>query len=194
MINRTGIANVESKDTDLLSRYRRGDDDAATALYVKYSKRLRAVARSNMSDDLKRRMDDEDVVQSVFRTFFRRATEGYFDAPDGDELWSLFLVIALNKIRRHGKYHRRQMRDVRTTQSIDGQVFETEDLTPLTLLELSIEELLKGLPPLKRRVVELRIVGHSVNKISQETDRCTRTVERILKQFRDMLSRQIHES
>ena len=191
--NRAGV-NVDSKDTDLLHRYRRGDDDAATALYVKYSERIREVARSNTSDDLKSRFDDEDVVQSVFRTFFRRAAQGYFDAPDGDELWNLFLVIALNKIRRHGKYHRRKMRDVRATRPIQGQVLETTDQAPLLLLELSIDELLSDLPPLKRHVVEMRIKGYGMDDIAKDANRCTRTVERILKQFRDMLSRQIHEN
>lgn len=195
VVNNSSHGNrVDQRDSVLLKRYRRGDDDAATALYIKYASRLRHLAKSNTSDDLKTRFDADDVVQSVFRTFFRRATEGYFDAPHGDELWNLFLVIALNKVRGHGKFHRRKMRDVGATRSIEDGVFASEDTTPLATLEMSIAELLDTLPERKRKIVELRIMGFSMEDIAKETKRCTRTIERTLKQFRDMLSRQIHDS
>ena len=189
-----GKLKLTSDDTSLLSRYRRGDDDAATALYVKYAARLRRIAAINTSNDLKSRFDAEDVVQSVFRTFFRRASEGYFDVPDGDEIWNLFLVIALNKIRELGKFHRRQRRNVKTTESANERSFETLDSEPLTTLQISIDEVLNGLSPAKRTMVEMRLQGHDIDEIASETNRCTRTIERTLRKFRELLARQIRES
>src|SRR5204862_1588992 len=47
-------------DASLLRRYRRGEDDAATELYVRYAERLRALAAAQASPDLQRRIDPDD--------------------------------------------------------------------------------------------------------------------------------------
>src|SRR5207249_1390836 len=116
------------------------------------------------------RFDPEDIVQSVFRTFFRRAARGDYDAPEGEELWKLFLVIALNKIRATGAYHRAAKRDVRAT--VLGAAFEAtletipdKDHQALLLLRLVVEEVLQGVPAVQRRMIELRIAGHEVADI-----------------------------
>ena len=82
-------------DHTLLGRVRIGEQDAATELYLRYSGRLQAWASSRTSSSLKTRFDPEDVVQSVFRTLFRRVGEGLYDVPPGEELWQLLLVLAL---------------------------------------------------------------------------------------------------
>ena len=74
-----------------------------------------ALAAAQASPDLKQRVDPDDIVQSVFRTFFRRAAAGQYDVPAGDELWKLFLVIGLNKVRAVAAYHKAAKRDVRQT-------------------------------------------------------------------------------
>ena len=132
------LATIGTSDASLLSRIRRGDDDAATGLYLRYAQRLQALARANTPDQLATRFDPEDVVQSVFRTFFRRAEEGFFDVPAGDELWQLLMVIALNKVRALGKYHRRQKRDVRQTlgSAFLDEARSVDDQTSLRILNL----------------------------------------------------------
>src|SRR4051794_30331946 len=82
-------------DQSLLQRFRRGQDDAPTLLYLRYAERLRALAAKQSSPSLAARVDPEDIVQSVFRTFFRRAALGHYNVPDGEEIWKLLLVIAL---------------------------------------------------------------------------------------------------
>ena len=79
-----------------------GHDDAATQLYLRYAHRLRALAVRQTADDLKTRIDPEDIVQSVFRTFFRRVCRGEYSVPEAEQLWKLFLVISLNKVRGVG--------------------------------------------------------------------------------------------
>ena len=63
-------------DASLLHRYQAGDDDAATGLYLRYAQRLRALARQYCTPHYAGRFDADDVLQSVFRTFFRRAEAG----------------------------------------------------------------------------------------------------------------------
>src|SRR3954463_15800086 len=82
----------DSSDRSLLQRFQDGNQDAATLLYLRYAKRLRALAKAQCSRDLARRVEVEDIVQSVFRSFFRGASRGYYDVPAGEELWKLFLV------------------------------------------------------------------------------------------------------
>ena len=96
----------EVSDRSLVRRLRTGSQDAATQLYLRYAKRLHGLTRAKCSPDLASRVDSEDIVQSVFRTFFRRVQKGEYDVPDGEELWKLFLVIGLNKIQSVGTFHR----------------------------------------------------------------------------------------
>ena len=71
-------------DVLLLNRIRSGDEDAALQLYYRYSEKLLKLASRETPQDLATRFDPEDIVQSVFRTFFRRAATGQYEAPEGD--------------------------------------------------------------------------------------------------------------
>ena len=62
----------EASDHSLVRRFRHGQEDAPTKLYIRYAQRLHALATKQTSNELARRVDPEDIVQSVFRTFFRR--------------------------------------------------------------------------------------------------------------------------
>src|SRR5262245_33845834 len=184
-------------DHSLLLRFRRGQDDGPTLLYLRYAERLRALAASQSAPGLSTRVDPDDIVQSVFRTFFRRAAEGQYDVPEGEEIWKLLLVIALNKIRAVGAYHRAAMRDVRLT--CGGPWFDhavaaeaARDDGPLEQLRLVIDEVLEELPAGHRPIIELRIEGFEVAEISRNVRRSKRTVERVLQEFRKRLAGEIH--
>ncbi|MDZ4782921.1 MAG: ECF-type sigma factor [Planctomycetia bacterium] len=189
----------ELTDRSLLRRFRSGEEDAATRLYVRYARRLEALARAQSGAALAARLDPEDIVQSVFRTFFRRASAGQYEIPEGEELWKLFLVIALNKIRAQGAYHRAAKRDAGATCSASqaGDALEAaarEDEAPLRMLQIVVDELLAELPDAHRNMIEMRIAGHEVNEIATETGRAKRSVERVLQQFRQRLGTLIGDS
>lgn len=185
--------DVESRtDHSLVRRFRAGEEDAATRLYLRYAARLQALASSQTSPHLATRFDAEDVVQSVFRTFFRRAQKGLYDVPPGDELWQLLLVLALNKIRGLAVHHRAQKRDVKRTvggtelaevaQGMGG------DEIAYSALQMVVESVLGEIHEVQRRMIELRIDGHRVEDIATLTERSKRTVERVLQGFRERLS------
>jgi RNA polymerase sigma-70 factor (ECF subfamily) len=181
-----------------LRRFRGGQHDASTELYLRYAERLHALVVRHSSKDLARRVDAEEIVQSVFRTFFRRAAHGHYTVPDGEEMWKLLLVIALNKVRAAGAYHRAAKRNVR--QTVSGEAFdhamESErgrDEGALTVLKMVIEELLEGMPAANRQMIELRIEGYEVAEITEKVQRSKRTVERVLQGFRNRLEALIHE-
>src|SRR5437867_3871451 len=90
---------LDGSDRELLRRLRGGDEDAAGLLYHRYARRLLAFAQARCTGPVLRVVEAEDVVQSVFRSFFRKAALGMYDVPDHEELWKLLMVIALNKLR-----------------------------------------------------------------------------------------------
>jgi RNA polymerase sigma-70 factor (ECF subfamily) len=179
-----------ASDSSLLHQFRGGAKDAATQLFARYAARLRALAAKQSSAELARRVDPDDIVQSVFRTFFRRAAAGEFDVPAGEDLWRLFLVIALNKVRAAAIHHQADKRDVRRTQDVNALADESprNNESELQILQLTIDELLSPLPATVREIVSLRLAGEEVNEIARKTSRAKRSVERILHEFRDSLA------
>ena len=190
--------SIVATDHTLLRRFQAGHQDAATALYVRYAKRLQALARRQTAQSLASRFDPEDVVQSVFRSFFRRASEGCYEVPVGEELWQLLLVLALNKIRKLGSFHRADKRDAGRTvvsehyNEVPAGV-SGEDAVAYQTMKMLVDELMLKLPRSQDRIIQLRIEGHEVNEIAQLTNRSKRTVERILQQFRQQLADMISE-
>jgi RNA polymerase sigma-70 factor, ECF subfamily len=182
-----------SSDGSLLRRYRDGSEEAAQEIYRRYAQRLRALAQAKCAPDLASRLDVEDIVQSVFGSFFRGASKGYYEVPAGEELWKLFLVIALNKIRAKGAFHRAAKRDVRLTASQEsfgraGETLAREEATDQAFLQLALDEVLERLPPTHKQMVVLRLEGYEVAEMSRKTGRSKRTVERILQESRKRLA------
>ena len=180
-------------DTSLLVRFQAGEDDAATALYTRYAERLMALANRNAGDDLSARVDAEDIVQSVFRTFFRRVSDGHYMIPEGEELWKLLLVIALNKVRMIAEHHRAAKRDISHTRSIGQQEFvRPADATDV--LRMTIDDVLQTLPEPHQQVVRARIDGYEIAEIAQRVSLSRRSVERILQSFRKRLRKSLNLS
>ncbi len=183
------------EDGELLSRCRAGQEDAATALYLRYAHRLQSLAEKQTDKKMAVRVDPEGIVQSVFRTFFRRVTDGQYQVSDGEDLWNLLLVISLNKLRTRATKHRAAKRDVGKTVPLDGsdQARTGHDDEALMILRMTVDEIVGSLPEVERDVVRLRIEGHEVNEIATRTQRAKRSVERILQNFRKKLKDSIEE-
>lgn len=179
-------------DRSLLRRYQAGDDDAATDLYVRYAPRLRSLARLHCGHDFAGRFDAEDVVQSVFRTFFQGARRQAYEVPPDGELWALLMVLAINKVRELVGRHRAMKRSVHQTATVD----DLDSLPALAgddaaaaFLRMIFDEQLADLPASNREIVRLRAEGYEVGEIAGRTGRARRTVERVLHDFRNRLSR-----
>ena len=67
--------------------------------------RLLTLARSHLDRRIRVLQDEEDVVQSMGRSFFRRLRRGDFDLADRDALWALLVTITLNKSRNAADRH-----------------------------------------------------------------------------------------
>lgn len=178
-------------DDSLIRRFREGEDAAATSLYLRYATRLRALASKHCTPDFNGRFDADDVVQSVFRTFFQGVRRQAYDVPPSGEIWGLLMVLALNKIRNLVEHHKATKRSVHQTAARDFSRTEVlgKDENAATFLRMVLEEEIAGLPEANRDIIRLRIEGYEVGEIAGRSGRSARTVERVLQNFRERLSR-----
>ncbi len=180
----------------LLERFRGGDDSAAEALFVRYFDRLTLLARSRLSARLARRTDPEDIVQSVYRSFFVGAREGRYTLGRGGDLWRLLASMTKHKLLRQVRHQTADRRSIDVECSLD-QVDEARSLgrgtdpTPEEALTLAdeLEWVFGQLDPFGRRVLELRLQGSPIPAIAEDTGRAERSVRRALARIRDILAR-----
>ncbi len=180
---------LSQTDRSLVVLVRGGDEDAATALYERYARRVFGLVEAQLGDRLRANTEPEDVVQSVFKSMFRGVQSGHYDAPPGTTLWNLLAVIAVHKLRRKAGHHSAQCRDSRRNVSLE--VIEegiSFDQSSIEFLEVSVRETLELLRPLDRDILSLRIQRYTVDEISEETGRSRRTVERSLQRSRERLA------
>jgi RNA polymerase sigma-70 factor (ECF subfamily) len=185
-----GPAHEPPGDHTLVRYIRGGNEAAAEELYRRYAGRLRKIVADRCSSDYAARFDPDDIVQSVFRVLYQGVQAAFYDVPRGGELWGLVFVLAVNKVRDQVAFHRAARRNVHRTTPDGASTVEAlgRDDRTATLLRLTVEEYLAGLPEADRAVVALRMTGHTVAEIADQTGRARRTVERVLQQARDQLT------
>jgi RNA polymerase sigma factor (sigma-70 family) len=184
-----GTPSPASSDGSLVRQLRNGSEPAADLLYRRYAARLRALVRAKTTAELARRIDADDIVQSVFRRFFLAAREGHYDVPAGQDLWDLLLVITLNRVRTESSFQRAARRDVRresTSEAAEVALSQAaqRDCSEEALLRLIVAEALDKLPPEYRTVIELRMQERTVAEIATALKRSKRSIERILQESR----------
>jgi RNA polymerase sigma-70 factor (ECF subfamily) len=188
---------VDDQSANLLDRWRGGDQQAAEALFQRYVQRLIAVARSRLSTKLSRRIDAEDVIQSAYRSFFLGVRDGRYLFERGGDLWRLLVAITLHKLQHQVEVHTAGKRSIKRERPIDSgdalAGIDTERLTrepsPLEAAAVidELEWIMRGLEPLYRRMIELRLQGHSLEEIAADTKRSERTVRRVFERIKEEL-------
>ncbi len=182
---------------ELMDRVSGGDEEAARALFEAYARRLVGLAASRLPRALAPKVDAEDVVQSVFRSFFARCGEGRFTLEGWDSLWTVLTVLTVRKCGHRVRYFRAGRRDVQResppaadlSDSREGWQPAAPEPTPpeAALLAETLEEVLRGLKPAHRPIVELRLQGYTVEEVSRLAGCTERTVYRVLDKVRALL-------
>jgi RNA polymerase sigma-70 factor (ECF subfamily) len=188
---------MDDRSGRLLARWRQGDQDAAAELFQRYADRLMELARKRLPRKLAPRVDPEDVVQSVYRSFFTAARDGRFAVNHGGDLWRLLVTITLNKLYHQVERHQRGRRDVSREQQIGGDdswlrvhahlLTRQPSAEEAAVLADELQTLMQRLDPLPRRLLELRLQGHNLDEIATELDCSERTVIRMLQRIQQQL-------
>jgi RNA polymerase sigma factor (sigma-70 family) len=192
-------------DPTLLNLYRSGDTRAADELFHRYVNRLVALARSRLSRKLARRLDPEDIVQSAYRSFFVGAREGKYTLTRGSELWGLLAAITLNKLHRQIERNTAGKRAISLEHSFGSSSSSQYLLTAEAIAREpspseamagadELEQLMNGVDDLHRRMLELRLQGHTMDEIATETGRSERTVRRVIEKVKARLQQQAMQS
>ena len=104
---------ISNKDTvRWINGFRSSDDSIIGEFWAAHEHRLKRVAKKYLSIPLARRVDEDDVAQSAFRTFLRRMNEGQFSFDSRDDITHLLFAITANKVREKARYHLRKKRGV----------------------------------------------------------------------------------
>jgi len=187
-----------TSDQKLVERCRTGSESAATELFNRYVSRLLGVARRRIGERMNSRLDPEDVVQSVFRTFFTRLKNDQFEFADDDDLSKLLVSITLHKTLRQIAYHRAARRDPgheapqgELTQQDIMQVM-TKEPTPVTVVTFidQLDHFLGRLSQEEQQILTLRLQGYSTDEIATQINSYDRKVRRVLERVKALVQKE----
>jgi DNA-directed RNA polymerase specialized sigma24 family protein len=177
-------------------------EEAARRLWHRFSGRLAAEVRRRLDARILRCAGLEDVLQSLFASFFA-ADPGPNGPPrDRGELWRLLVHFTMCKVANTAEFHRAQRRDFRreaplgvTVPDADGpgaRPIEPEDgrvLDPAdeVVARHEFARLLELLPDDLREVFAMRLDGYTNAEIGAQIGRVERTVELKMRTIRGLL-------
>ncbi len=175
--------------TTCMEQMRKGDSLAETIVYDRYFRRLMGLARSHMKSSFSSKLDPDDVVQSVFHSFFQRNAAGLFSYEDWDSLWALLARITIRKCCRQAEALSTAKRDIdRETRLAELEIVSREP-TPeqASILADLLQHLFAGLTGPQREVLAYKLEYLSNEEISERIGRTERSVYRALATVRKQL-------
>lgn len=185
-----------SNPQTLLTLLRLGDEQAAQQVFDAYVNSLLKLARNRIRHRLSRRVDPEDIVQSVFRTFFRRVKEGQLRIEEEDDLGKLLTCITTRKALRQVAKHKAAKRDCAREGDPDApialaelQAAEPGPEVVVAFLDL-LEHFFASLRPQDRQILELRLEGYGTLEIAQTLGTSDRHVRRVLEHIRAVVKQE----
>lgn len=169
-------------------------NEAARQIWQRYFSALLDLACRHLDPRVRQREDEEDVVQSVYKSLCLRLGRGEYTLGSRDDLWRLLVTMIKYKARHAATRQRRQRRDYRREQPVAAREddslspewvyaqMEQEEPTPADGAALA-EELrrrLDSLEPELRQVALWRLEGYINTEIAEKLGCVERTVERKL--------------
>jgi RNA polymerase sigma-70 factor (ECF subfamily) len=194
------MSDEEDRWQRLIQGLRTGDRQIVQEFCAQYGELLERLAQSHLSEGLRRRIGAEDVVQSAYRTFLRRAQAGEFQLADSEGLWRLLCAITLAKVREQARFHGRQKRGLDREVSLgafsDREAPEHLDPvdrqpSPAEAVEFAdqFQQLMASLDEEERQFVDLKLQQCTNLEVAARMGCSERTVRRILKRVQSRLER-----
>ena len=180
----------------VMSRLRDGDPAAAALIFHRFVHRLTALASRQFDARFRSKADPEDVVQSVYRSFFLRDERTPFDLADWDSLWALLATITVYKCLDKRSYWLAARRDVgreaaQPPTGVDVDLWDALDRGPTphqaTVLTEILEAVLTELPAKHRGIAEMSFQGYTALEIAAQCGCSERTVGRVVARLKVLL-------
>lgn len=188
----------------LLQRWKDGDEEAAQEIFSRYVSRLAGLARCRLSEKMQRRVDPDDIVQSVYRSFFGHAKGDRYELKRSGDLWRLLAGITVNKTLGQVEHHRAAKRtiDVEVENLSDGSSVQISPellareptVEEAIIFSDEVENLMKQLEPIERQCFEMRLQDMSTADIAEKVDCSPRTVRRVIERVKVQLAFSIENS
>jgi RNA polymerase sigma-70 factor (ECF subfamily) len=184
------VANFPHRES-IPARLKADVDLVAADLDEQYRARLCQLVEQEMNRRFRRREDPEDVVQSAFRTFFRRNAKGEFHIDSSVDLWRLLVTITRHKILKHVEKLGAGKRNPKREEYAEGDDLRGQVPTPeeAAIAADLMEEALAGLDETYVKVLHMRLQNCTEEEIAAKLG-CTRAFVRSkLNRIRDRLQR-----
>ena len=180
----------------ILNNAQQGDSLAEATIHREFVDKLVRVASNRISARFRAKIAPEEIVQSVFASFFHRHRNQEFQFENWNELWGLMLKITVCKCADRIAEFRTLKRDVNREVASQSSGSEPAVFTSSTgpsaeeiaIFEDSLDQLFNRLNEQQQQVISLRLQGMSNLEISQLIGRTERSVYRILNQIKSIFS------
>lgn len=186
----------ESKNvSNWIDQVKCGDSVAANRIWQHYFDRLVRSVRGRLGGHNRAVSDEEDIVLSVFDSFYAAAANGRFpDLADRDDLWKLLLRMSARKVVDKHRHDQRQRRggnvNLHRLEDAEGSIVEAIGQEPSPDMALMVQESLEqffshlGVGQLQELAVA-KLEGYSNAEIAQRFGCSERTIERRLHLIRE---------
>jgi hypothetical protein len=96
-------------------------EEAAQRLSERFAPWLCALARNRLNPKLRVRTDQDDIVQSLFHSFFDAQRSDGYSLKGQEDLWRLLVRMRLYKVANAAHHHQRVRRDARRDRPWSAQ-------------------------------------------------------------------------
>ena len=193
----------ESNVSHWIEQVKQGNSFAANQVWHHYFDRLVKDVRRRLLGHNRAISDEEDIVLSVFDSFYAAAEKGRFpDLADRDDLWKLLLGMAARKVvskRRHDQRQRRggDAKHLAIGATSDGEdeihVIGNEPSPEMVLMmQESVENFFShlGVGQLRDLAVA-KLEGYSNAELAERFHCSVRTIERRLHLIREKCQQEL---
>lgn len=194
-----GNVTTSNSFASLIEGLRYGEQVAAQRLFRHFTGQLIVLARRHLDQALASKVDPEELVQSVYKSFLRRfrAEQCAFDT--WDSLWGYLSLLTVRKCADRADYHRAARRDLareRALADLDQDVLHrplSREPTPFeaAVLAETVESLMSVLDERDRDILSLHLQGYTIGEVSNALGRAQRTVRRALARIKRRVRRQL---
>ncbi len=192
---------------ELRSPDQRQRDEAARIIWERFAPRLKVLVRRHLDSRILRREDEQDILQSMFASFYQGQLTGKTPPASRHELWRLLVRITMCKVVNTANRHMAICRDVRKERphgasgGDEGRHsdwmldhVDRDQASPderVAVVE-EVERLLHLLPQELRQIVLWKLEGFTNAEISGMVGKTVRSVELKLQLIRKMLEQEVH--